>query len=137
MKTDTRPADLAALRTELCVEVECVCNGRFFPDGASRDLWLAHLERHASRDPTSAIGAAMALVDGLQAEGWPGATAIYFQAALDVMLYGTAAGMDTNPTEYLLWHCPPALRPLVLTLAVLAARGGEWRRFLDLLTEAP
>ena len=166
---DARPADLAALRTELRVEVERVCYGaeweeHYTPspdlalddsrfDGVTRRLvrppdrrgvrWTTFFGRadgSAFRwiglDPTSAIGAAMALVDGLQADGWPGTTYVKFAHAVHEIAAMHPDSADFSPFAWLECQCPPHLKAIVRTIAVLAARGAEWRRFLDLLTDA-
>lgn len=153
----TRPApDLAALRTSLRVAVERVCYGaKLFPCGET--MWALKRTRQAGgvpyatvafvnmsngettweiSGPTSNIGAAMALVDQLQAEGWPGTTWEAFAVATDDIYAVLSPAVRYVRELWLLRDCPPTLRPLVLTIAVLAARGAEWRRFLDLLTDA-
>lgn len=147
--------DREALRTRLRVRVEEVCHGaKWVPMATPEREWLvrpgartvayrnndgsARLRAHALlADPTTDIGAAMALVDSLQAEGDARSgrfvdTLWWCHGAIepDDYLYVDDAW------EWVLMECPPALRPLVLTLAVLAARAAEdWREYLPLLEE--
>jgi hypothetical protein len=149
--TDTRPApDLAALRTSLRVEVERVCNGAEWEPAihvSGRDKVFRRRNgeiaadtrpeipgavRFWEADPTSDIGAAMALVDQLQAEGWVIGSRQFLDALLE-MRFAVCPVHAAGGSTWWLMHCPPALRPLVLTIAVLAARGADWRRFLTLL----
>ncbi len=150
--TDTRPApDLAALRTSLRVEVERVCHGAkwdvvawpatrrvLVPSGGGAMLVQESVNgmvfwEDEPPDSTKDIGAAMALVDQLQA-GWPGSSWIEFRNALDELGRHLSDDDDVSPW-WILKRCRPALRPLVLTLAVFAARGAEWRKYLPLLTQ--
>lgn len=144
--TDTHPApDLAALRTSLRVAVERVCHGAEWgayriltrPNGAAYPRYPAVRLADESvdfiataPDPITDIGAAMALVDQLQAEGWPGASRFLFANALEEM------GKAAYPWMWLEADCPPHLKAIFRTLAVLAARGAEWRRYKPLLTDA-
>lgn len=131
--TDTRPApDLGALRADLRVEVERVCHGAEWDarQPGWEDLVRAGMCEFSGPDPTTDIGAAMALVDAMQAEGWPGASRFLFANALEEM------GKAAYPWMWLEADCPPHLKAIVRTLAVLAARGAEWRRYKPLLTDA-
>lgn len=151
--TDTRP-DLAALRTELRVAVELAHGAKWEAGGALRRLrrFRPGFEVVATYfvddeggdepttvqwyvpDPTTDIGAAMALVDQLQAEGWPGGRADYnYRRAVAAAMAQVHPNMGCGPYEWLEIFCPPHLKAIVRTLACLAARGAEWRRYLPLL----